>query len=141
MRDFTTRIHIEATRSEIWRVLVDFENWPQWTASVKSSRRLDHSPIAIGSRVLIEQPKLRPTVWTVTSWDPETCFVWQSKSPGVLVTASHEVVPDATGCQVTLNIHFGGILSGLVGLLAGRLTTEYMSMEARGLKTRAEANS
>lgn len=138
MRDFSKTISIAASPAEVWRVLADVERWPQWTKSVKSVQRLDQSPLAVGSQVRIEQPKLRPAIWTVTVWKPEKSFTWVSKS-GVTVTGVHEIIPTPNGCDVVLTIHFGGFLGGVVGFFAGRLTTEYMAMEANGLKQRAES--
>ncbi|MDB5345748.1 MAG: hypothetical protein JWP89_4125 [Schlesneria sp.] len=123
----------------MWQVLADVETWPQWTKSVRSVQRLDQTAMSLGSKVRIEQPKLKPAVWTVTIWEPEQSFTWVSKSPGVTVTAGHQIVPTSEGCRVILTIHFGGLLGGVIGLLMGRLTSEYMAIEANGLKHRAEA--
>lgn len=138
MRPFSKTIGISASPAKVWQILVDVDQWPQWTKSVTSVERLNENVMAAGAQVRIVQPKLKPAVWTVTQWLPERSFTWISKSPGVTVTAGHEVVRTSAGCDVVLTIHFGGMLGGLVGLIAGRLTNEYMAMEANGLKHRAE---
>lgn len=138
MRQFSKTISISASPATVWQILVDVDQWPQWTRSVTSVERLNEKKMAVGAAVRIVQPKLRPAVWTVTQWLPERSFTWISKSPGVTVTAGHEIVRTSAGCDVALTIHFGGMLGGLVGLIAARLTNEYMEMEANGLKHRAE---
>lgn len=138
MRHFSKTISIAASPAQVWRVLADVERWPEWTQSVKSVQRLDTASMTVGSQVRIEQPKLRPAIWTVTVWVPEKSFTWVSKS-GVTVTGAHEILPTSNGCDVVLTIHFGGLLGSVVGYFAGQLTTEYMAMEANGLKQRAES--
>lgn len=138
MRHFSKTISIAASPADVWKVLADVERWPQWTKSVKSVQRLDQKPMAVGSQTRIEQPKLRPATWTVTVWEPEKSFTWVSKS-GVTVTGVHEIIPTPRGCDVNLTIHFGGLLGGVIGFFAGSLTTEYMAMEANGLKRQAES--
>lgn len=138
MRQFSKTISIAATPSAVWRVLADVDAWPQWTKSVTSVERLNQQSMALGTQVRIVQPKLKPAVWTVTEWQAEKSFTWVSKNPGVTVTAGHEIVRTSAGCDVVLTIHFGGLLGGVIGLLVGRLTNEYMTMEANGLKHRAE---
>jgi ribosome-associated toxin RatA of RatAB toxin-antitoxin module len=140
MRQFSKTVSISAMPTKVWQVLADVDTWPQWTKSVTSAERVNQNVMALGAQVRIVQPKLTPAVWTVTDWQPEQSFTWISKNPGVTVTARHQIVPTSEGCQVILTIHFGGLLGGVIGLLMGRLTSEYMAMEANGLKQRAEAS-
>ncbi|HEY4261973.1 MAG TPA: SRPBCC family protein [Schlesneria sp.] len=139
MRQFSKTISINSAPARVWRVLSDVDHWPEWTKSVTSVQRQEQNSLLLGSKVRIEQPKLKPAIWTVTSWEPEKSFTWVSKSAGVTVTAGHEIVQTSDGCDLILTIHFGGLLGGLIGLLMGRMTSEYMSIEAEGLKHRAEA--
>jgi uncharacterized membrane protein len=139
MRDHSVEVHIAADAATVWRIMTDFEAWPEWTASITSARRLDSIPLGLGSQVRIEQPKLQPATWTVTAWQPDHGFTWVSQSPGVRVTAEHRIAPLPEGCHVTLRVHFGGAMGWLIGLLAGKLTRRYLQMEASGLKAKAEA--
>ena len=138
MREFTTTIDIAAAPAAVWRVLADVERWHEWTASIRRIERLDTAAIGVGSRVRIEQPRLRAAVWTVTDWRPELGFSWVSRNPGVVAGADHSIEPTAGGCRVTLTVHFGGLLGSIVGALAKRLTNEYLALEAAGLKRESE---
>lgn len=138
MAAFTRTIDIAAPRGVVWRVLMDVERWPAWTQSVAHVERVDGRPLALGSRVRIQQPRLRAAFWTVTAFDPEHRFEWQSGAPGLRVIASHALEDAGPGCRVTLDLRYSGATGWLVALLAGRMTRGYMAMEAEGLKRRSE---
>ena len=138
MRDFTTSITIAATPASVWEILTDVERWAEWTPSVRRIERLDAAPLGVGSRVRIQQPKLRPATWTVTEWQPAIGFTWASRSPGVVAIAQHAIERAADGSSVTLKVHFSGFLASVVGVLVGSLTRKYLGLEAAGLKARCE---
>jgi hypothetical protein len=139
MRDFSTSIFIAATPSRTWEVLADVERWADWTSSIRRIERLDAVPLGVGSRVRIEQPRLRPGIWTVTEWEPDSGFTWISLNSDLVATALHTIVPAAGGSRVTLRIQFDGLLAPIVGMLASGLTRRYLELEAAGLKARCEA--
>ena len=136
---FTRSIAIDAPPERVWAVMRDVERWPEWTASITSITRIDGGPLAVGSRVVIRQPKLPVNYSDVTELEPNRGFTWVSRSPGVVATARHEIEPLASGSRVTLSVHFGGALGWFVGRLVRRLTERYIAMEAEGLKRRSEA--
>jgi carbon monoxide dehydrogenase subunit G len=138
MRDFSTTVTIAATPLHVWEVLVDVERWADWTPTVRRIERLDAGPLEVGSRVRIDQPKLRPAIWTVTAWEPEVGFTWVSRSPGLVATGLHAIEASADGSRITLRVHFGGLLASVVGVLASGLTRTYLGLEAAGLKARCE---
>jgi carbon monoxide dehydrogenase subunit G len=78
VRDFTTSIEIAATPARVWDVLSDVERWHDWTPSIERITPLDDAPLGVGSKVRIEQPKLRPATWKITSWEPGRGFSWES---------------------------------------------------------------
>ena len=88
MREFSANVDIAATPERVWQVLAEVERWPEWTPSVLSVERLNAAPLGAGSQVRIQQPKLRPAVWTITRWEPTKQFVWVSSSPGLWSPAS-----------------------------------------------------
>ena len=136
MRHFTTTVTIATPLSDVWTVLADVERWPDWNPSARRVERLESSPLGVGSRVRIEQPKLRPAIWTVTAWEPVVAFTWVSRSPGLITTGAHGIEPSADGARVTLSIRFDGVLAPVVGALMGGLTRRYIELEAAGLKAR-----
>ena len=138
MRDFRISTTIDAPGERVWAVLVDVERWPEWTASVSRVELLTGAPLGLSGRVRIDQPKLRPAVWTVTLWQPGQRFVWESANPGVRVVAEHAIATRAGGCTVTLAVQFNGLFGSAAGALNRELTTHYLELEANGLKATSE---
>ena len=136
-----TSIDVDADAARVWAVITDVERWPEWTASVTSVHLLDPAPLRVGSRALIDQPRLPRTEWTVTSIDAGREFVWEATRPGVRTTATHGVEPlDEGRSRATLSIRQEGWLGSLAGRAYRRLTDRYLAMEAAGLKARSEGS-
>lgn len=131
-------IHAPATR--VWDVLADVERWPEWAETVTSATRLDPGPLAIHSRVRLEQVKLPPAEYRVTEISPGRSFTWETTSPGVRTTARHAIEPTpAGGTRVRLSVVHGGPLGKLMGrLFFKKLTDRYLAAEAADLKARCE---
>jgi uncharacterized protein YndB with AHSA1/START domain len=136
--ELVVTVDIEAHAATVWGVLTDVERWPEWTASVARVSRVEAVPFTVGSRVRIEQPRLRPATWVVTRLEADRGFTWVTRSPGVLVTADHQIDPSGNGCRATLSVRFGGPLGTLVGWATRGLTNRYLALEAEGLKRRSE---
>ncbi len=134
-------MEIQAPPERVWAVLCDVECWPEWTASMKSVRRLEAGPLAVGSRARVAQPKLLPAVWQVTEFDPNRSFTWASRSPGVCVAGGHILEAHGSGSRVTLTLQFSGWLGPLMGRLMRGISERYVAMEAAGLKQRSEQGS
>ena len=58
--------------------------------------------------------------------------------PGLVSSAGHVVTPAADGSSVLLSVEQSGILGSVVGLMTGRLTERYLTIEAAGLTRRCE---
>lgn len=136
--DFEITVDIGAPPSVVWEVMSDVERWPEWTASVRSIRRLDQGPFRIGSRALIRQPKFPPALWTVTAIDPVAGFTWRSGAPGVWVHAHHTLKPTPTGTRVRLGLRYEGFVGQMIARMTREITERYLAMEASGLKKRSE---
>ncbi|MFD0541613.1 SRPBCC family protein [Actinomadura luteofluorescens] len=108
---FETSVDIDAPPETVWNLLKDVERWPDMTASMDRVEILDR-PFALGSRARVHQPKLPATVWTVTAFDENGTFTWESRSTGVTTTGAHEITPTPDGgCTVRLTLDQKGPLA------------------------------
>lgn len=132
-------VEVDAAPAVLWEVLAHPQGWPEWTASIDSVEMLD-AGLALGSRVRISQPGMRPLVWTVSEFEPGHVFTWTSTVGGVTTVGSHTVSAlDGGGrSRLALGLTQRGALAPLVGLLLGRRTRRYVGLEAAGLKSAAE---
>lgn len=133
-----TQASIAAAPEKVWPVMSDVERWQEWTESIRSVEPLGDARAAVGARYRVSQPRLAPAVWTVTSWEPQRGFAWESRSPGLRAVGEHLIATEGAGCRVSLRVRFEGFLSPLIALLFGGLTRRYMALEAEGLKRRCE---
>lgn len=131
---------INATPDQVWAVLADVERWPQWTTSMTTVTPLGDGPFGAGSKAKVKQPRLRATTMTVTSFEPGKAFTWETGAFGGKVIAIHEIAPDADGgTRIRLALQTKGGLTALMGPLFGKLSREYVNLEADGLKRQSEA--
>jgi uncharacterized membrane protein len=132
-------VEIDAPAQLVWQVFSDVERWPEWTASVTSLVALDGSGLAVGKRFAIKQPGMQKLVWKVTGIDPGSSWTWVQRSPGVLVSASHDVIAQPGGrTLVRQQLDQRGVLGALVGRLMVKKTKRFLEIEAQGLKARSE---
>jgi|SRR5581483_7364016 len=139
MRHICTTIDIQAPPDRIWTALRDIEHWSEWTPTVRSIRRLDAGPLAVGTRAIVRQPKLLPARWQATEVEEGRGFTWITGGLGVLVTAGHYIEGAAGSSRVTLSLDFLGPVSATVARLTRGLNARYLALEAQGLKKHAEA--
>jgi uncharacterized membrane protein len=132
-------IEIDAPPQLVWDVFSDVEHWPDWTASVTSLVGGDGPALAVGKRFAIKQPGMSKLVWKVTEIDPGSSWTWVQRSPGVLVSARHDVVAQPGGrTLVRQRLDQRGVLGGLLGRLMVKKTKRFLELEAQGLKARSE---
>lgn len=130
---------VEAGAAQLWSAVADPVSWPQWTTSMTSVELLDE-PLGPGVRARVVQPRLPPTVWTVTEFVPGESFVWTASSGGVTTVASHTVAPrDESHSRLVLGISQRGPLAPVARLLLGGLMRRYVGLEADGLAAAARA--
>ena len=127
-------IEIAAPPEAVWKMLIDVERWPQWTASVSSVERAEKSVFGLGSQARIEQPKLAKSLWTVIRFEPARRFDWESRTTGSHTIAGHIIEPNGTGSKVTLTVQVSGWAARLLQGFLKPLTERYMATEAEGLK-------
>jgi len=136
--EFRIDVDIKAQPGRVWDVIKDVERWPEWTESVRSVKRLDTGPLAVGSRARVYQPRLLPTVFRVVTLEEGRGFTWVATSAGVRATAKHYVEPVGPHSRATLSVEFHGLLGKLTARLMRSLTEHYLELEAAGLKRRSE---
>ncbi len=140
--ELRTDVDVAAAPEVVWAVLVDVERWPEWTDTVRSARRLDDGPLAVGARVELAQPRLPTGTWTVTGLDEGRAFTWEQQQPGSTVRAHHLCTPLPDGStRVELGVGMSGVLGRVVGRLYRGLTARDLAREAAGLKARAEGTA
>jgi uncharacterized protein YndB with AHSA1/START domain len=138
MRKFDITVDINAPPDRVWEVMTDVDRWHEWTDSISSIKRLNGGPFAVGTLVLIKQPKFPPALWRITGIVPNKNFTWTSTGPGMRVIASHSLERVMNATRVTLTIDYQGLLGGAFAKMTGGITERYMAMEAAGLKKRSE---
>src|SRR3954452_5260935 len=135
----STSIDVEAPVEQVWEVLREVELWPEWAPTVTSVRRLDDGPLAVGSRVRVEQPRIPPAEYVVTELESSRSFTWVAIGPGVRTTAPHLLEElDTGGTRVTLAVEQAGPVVVVMGQFYRRLTDRYLTAEAEGIKARSE---
>jgi uncharacterized membrane protein len=130
---------INAGSHRVWKVLADVARWPQWLPTVTRVVPLDGESIVVGARYRVEQPKLKPAVWTVTEVQDQRRFVWKADLPGIRMVAEHTIVEKAPEVsEVVLSFSFGGLLGGIMGRMLRSIVTGYLAQEAAALKHAVE---
>ena len=136
---FEESIEIDAQQQRVWDVLTDFEAWPRHIETVNVVELLTPAPLAVGSRILLKQPKLGEGTWEVTVWDAPSYFEMRQKSGGITSVAGHRVELLEEGrSRLTLSLDMRGLLIPFVWFFRG-LTKRYMTTEAQGIKRAAES--
>jgi uncharacterized protein YndB with AHSA1/START domain len=138
MRHFSITTDIAAPAERVWQVMTDIDRWHEWTPSIRNIKRLGGVPFALGTRVVIRQPKFPPALWKVTAIERGRSFTWVSWAPGLRVVGRHSVEPTVGGSRATLTLDLHGIFGGIFGSLTRDITRRYIGFEAQGLKARSE---
>ena len=140
MRIYSTSENIAAPASAVWPLLCAVSSWPEWLSTFSIVKPIGQNGFRVGAQFHVEQPKLRPAKWEVTSLAPERSFAWQSKSSGFVMSANHAIEPIGdSNCKLTLEFTFSGALARLVALFAGSTAQRYITTECRTFKRLAEA--
>jgi len=132
-------ISVNATPEHAWAVMKDIERWPEWTPSMSKVELQHPGEVQPGSKVKITQPKFPAAVWTVTKVEPNRYLEWRSTTPILASIGEHRIDPEGDGVRLTLAIEQSGLLVPVLKLFYTKTIKEYLDMESKGFKTRAES--
>ncbi len=139
--DIIDRLDIAAPAAAVWDLETDIEGWPSVLSTVTNATRLDAGPLRVGSSARIEQPGLRPAVWTVSEVEPETQFTWWTTLLGVRTDATHRIDPSPDGCTSTLMLRTHGLRGRLLGAVLGGRMRATIARENRAFRDVAVARA
>ncbi len=125
----------------VYQILKDVEKWHLWSASINKIFYLKRKEFSKGNKIQIWQPSLLPATWTITEVVENERFIYEKKHLGLRVKALHQLTQTNNGTKVELSIIMQGIFAGLFYFLSAKLTNQYLSMEAHGLKSECERKS
>lgn len=139
-----TTTEIEASRAEVWRVLADFDRYPEWnpyiaevSGGLEPGRRLRVTvpPVALSSRPRTFEP-------TVLDVEPDAGFRWVAvmRSPRIF-RGEHYFRLESLGADRTRLVHgelFSGLIRPLHRISRYRSTKRGFELMNAALKRRVE---
>lgn len=134
----THSIHIDAPPRRVWDLTADVLSSAEWIPTVTSVRALSDGPIGPGQRYAVKQPMQEEKTWTVTRFEPDALFAWESHLGGKPMTAEHRIAADGAGTRNTLVLDIEGA-GGVTGWLNRWVILGALAAENRSFKRRAEA--
>lgn len=123
----------------VWSTLQDVASWPTWTPIFTRIEAVDATGFRMGARYRVYQPKLRPTLYVVSTLKQGEAFAWTAHMPGATMIADHRIAISGETTQVELSFEVSGWLSRLIEWRYRTLIAGYVATEARSLKARCEA--
>lgn len=129
---------IEASPGIVWETTLDVENWPEWAPTVTSAKILSAGPIAVGSEVLLTQPNMGSSVWTVRQLLDERLFVWSRRFLTMEMIARHRLEPAGQASINILEVDLKGALSWLFSPFLRRSILKNLMAENEALKRECE---
>ena len=144
MRELRTEIDIRATAEDIWKILMDFERFPEWNPFVRSIT--GEAKGGAGLKVRIEpEGGMGMTMTPMVIAAVETKkFAWKGKLLFAgLFDGQHEFILEDEGDGRTKFVHreeFSGILVPILWPMLEKNTTRGFNDMNAALKKRAEGN-
>ena len=135
----TNTVDIAAPIERVWSLTEDVDKWPAITPTMTSIVRLDSGPLKVGSTARVKQPRQRARVWTVTRFDPNDTFAWQSRIVGMSVIGSHSMASRGDDSTTnTLTLEMSGVMSRLMAPILASTLRKALATENAGFKQHAE---
>jgi hypothetical protein len=141
-RSSSTTTVVQAPREKVWRLVVDFDAYPEWNPYLRSVQGRPAAGSTLEVRLEPRAGDAQDVSASVTVFKPPRKLRWRSRllGPGVR-DFEYEVIVDPLGpnrARVTQRARYEGWLTLLVDADDTRAGLEEM---ARALKLRAESNA
>ena len=138
-------VTIAATPAGVWRVLTDLEAWPSWSPSITdvkaeapSSEDLAGDALGGQSAYRVEQPPLPHGLWTITDWQPELSFTWQTRGASSLLRATFTLTAHGPTTNVTHDLRWSGPMAWMARATYGPVSLRYADQHLTALARRCE---
>ena len=141
MKKLQTEILIDAPVSVVWKVLLEFEQYPEWNSFIHPSGKAEVDS-RLENRIFLEGRKPQTFRPVVLVHEPEKEFRWLgSMFVKGLFDGEHYFLLEAVGNDKTRFIHgeyFSGMLVGMIMKMIAKETVEGFERMNEALKKRAE---
>ena len=146
MREIKTEIEISAPATEVWRILMDFDRWAEWSpiinqASGVASLGSKLSITMIGKEAGKDGPKYSPVI---TILDKPTSFRWRANMIAAFVMTNDKVFEleeTASGTRVVHKELFSGMMVPLFWSNVEKEVPSMLNSMNVALKAEAEKSS
>ncbi len=122
------QVTIADTPAQVWRVLAAIEAWPSWSPSITAV-------VAELPAYRVEQPPLPLALWTITDWQPEHSFTWETRGASSLLSAEFTLTAQGPNTNVTHDLRWSGPMAWMAraayGPVSLRYADEHLSALAR----------
>lgn len=142
MTRISASIDIAATPADVWKVLMDWDRYPEWNPTLKAIA----GPARKGAKIVVSIASPVGTLdipATVTRLATNSGITWHSQMrfPG-LFDRDHliELSPDPAGCRVTQTQTFAGVLAPGASVVATRPVRDGLVKMNTALKDRVESS-
>ena len=135
MWTFEYYIETKATASDIWKILVDVENWNKWINSIEYST-LD-GKFENGTIGTIKDVKGSKSTFRLKNVVVNKSFIIQQKIPLCTFEGVHEIIDENGSLKIKLGINMHGPLTFIFKRMTGK-ETESIPIAAKKLVKLAE---
>lgn len=138
----TVVAEIAATVEQVWDVITDLENAPQWVPDLLSVRRIDSGPLGVGSKfeqIMNVQGRKVEMIVTIEELDAPQVISHSGKGGSVKIGGRATLSETPDGCNVIneWTLELSGLLK-LASPIAGNWTQNNIEESMRRLRTRFE---
>ena len=138
----TVVAEIAATVEQVWEVITDLENAPQWVPDLLSVRRIDSGPLGVGSQfeqVMNVQGRKVEMIVTIEELDAPRVIMHSGNGGSVKIGGRATLSETPDGCSVTneWTLELSGLLK-LASPIAGNWTQNNIEESMRRLRARFE---